>query len=156
MFDKFKKHSFWKNQKTFELDLETFFNWEDFLKNITKLNDTFDLDLDLADTKQMKELFDKGLSLDLIRQECNMTDRLFNDQDDIDFNTLNVATEAFIYAEMELKNDFIQMPLTNRFFRDRAEMTQFIEHYPNHYKAMNPNMPEFGGKPNPFYLKRGK
>ena len=80
----------------------------------------------------MKELFDKGLSLDLIRQECNMTDRLFNDQDDIDFNTLNVATEAFIYAEMELKNDFIQMPLTNRFFRDRAEMTQFIEHYPNH------------------------
>ena len=32
----------------------------------------------------------------------------------------------------------------------------FIEHYPNHYKAMNPNMPEFDGKPNPFYLKKGK
>ena len=155
-FDTLKNHPFFKKQKTYQLDLETFFDWETFLENITELTDVFGLDLDFDRTEEMKQVFDKGLSLDPIRQECNMTDDVFRNDEDIEFKNLNVATEAFIYAEMELRNDFIQMPLTNRFFRDRAEITQFIEHYPNHYKAMNPNMPEFDGKPNPFYLKRGK
>jgi hypothetical protein len=69
---------------------------------------------------------------------------------------LDVATEGFLYAELEKNNDFIQMPLTNRFFRDTAEINQFIEHYPGHYKAMNPNMPKFNGIPNPYYLKKDK
>ena len=155
-FDTLKNHPFFKKQKTYQLDLETFFDWEIFLENMTELNDVFDLDLNFDRREEMKEIFDKGLSLDFIRQECNMTDDVFDNVSDIDFKGLNVATEAFIYAEMELRNDFIQMPLTNRFFRDRAELDQFIEHYPDHYKAMNPNMPEFDGKPNPYYLKKDK
>ncbi len=154
--DTLKNHPFFKKQKTYQLDLETFFDWEIFLKNITELNDVFSLDLNFDRREEMKEVFDKGLSLDFIRQECNMTDDVFSNEEDIEFKNLNVATEAFIYAEMELRNDFIQMPLTNRFFRDLAELNQFIEHYPDHYKAMNPNMPEFNGKPNPFYLKKDK
>ena len=155
-FDALRNHPFFKKQKTFELDLETFFYWQTFLKNITELNDVFGLDLDFDKTEQMKEIFDRGLAMDRIRLECNLTDEVFKNNSDIDFRGLNVATEAFIYAETELRNDFIQMPLTNRFFRDQAELNQFVEYYPNHYKAMNPNMPEFNGKPNPFYLKRGK
>jgi len=155
-FDALRNHPFFKKQKTFELDLETFFYWQTFLKNITELNDVFGLDLDFDKTEQMKEIFDRGLAMDRIRLECNLTDEVFKNNSDIDFRGLNVATEAFIYAETELRKDFIQMPLTNRFFRDQAELNQFVEYYPNHYKAMNPNMPEFNGKPNPFYLKRGK
>ena len=71
-------------------------------------------------------------------------------------NALDVSTEGFIYAEMEKANDFIQMPLTNRFFRDTDEMKQFIDYYPEHYKAMNPNMPKFNGIPNPYYLDKDK
>ena len=129
---------------------------ETFLENITELDDVFGLDLNFDRKEDMKRIFENGLNLDLIRQECNMTDHVFNDQADIEFKDLNVATEAFIYAEMEKRNKFILMPLTNRFFRDSAEIYQFIEHYPNYYKAMNPNMPEFNGKPNPYYLKKGK
>mgnify|MGYP001238426641 CR=1 FL=1 len=155
-FEILKKHPFFKKQKTFELDLETFFYWKTFLKNIKEMNDLFSLDLDFDRSEEMKEVFDRGLEMDKIRQECNMTDQVFRNDSDIDFRGLNVATEAFIYAMAELENDFIQMPLPNRFFRDLAELNQFIEHYPSHYKAMNPNLPEFNGKPNPFYLKKGK
>jgi hypothetical protein len=139
-FDTFKKHPFWEGQKVFHLDLETFFNWDTFVENITELNNVFDLDLDFGRLTEMKELFDKGLSLDIIRQECNMVKDVLDNQSDLRLNQLDVATEAFIYAEMEKANPDIQMPLTNRFFRDAEEIRQFIEHYPNWYRRPNPNI----------------
>ena len=138
-FNKLRSHPFFKKQKTYQLDLETFFDWETFLENITELNDVFGLDLDFDRKEEMKQLFDKGLSLDLIRQECNMTDEVFSN-DDVEFKNLNVATEAFIYAEIELRNKFIQMPLTNRFFRDKQEIDQFLEYFPTWYRKINPNL----------------
>lgn len=155
-FDAFKSHEFFKKQKTYQLDLESFFDWDIFVQSMAELDDVFKIDLDFDRQKEMKEIFDKGLELDKIRQECNMAEEVIRHGTDFQFNDLDVTTEAYIYAEMEKKNDFIQMPLTNRFFRDTAEIYQFIEHYPNHYKAMNPNMTEFNGKPNPFYLMKGK
>ena len=124
----------------FHLDLETFFNWDTFVENITELNNVFDLDLDFGRLTEMKELFDKGLSLDIIRQECNMVKDVLDNQSDLRLNQLDVSTEAFIYAEMEKDNPDIQMPLTNRFFRDAEEIRQFIEYYPNWYRRPNPNI----------------
>jgi len=155
-FDAFKKHKFWEGQKMFQLDLETFFDWDIFLGNITELNDVFGLALDFDRQTEMKEIFNKGLSLDTIRQESNLTEDVLENNSDLDLNHLDVATEAFMYAEMEKAHDFVQMPLTNRFFRDTEEMRQFVEYYPNHYKAMNPNMPKFNGIPNPYYLDKNK
>jgi hypothetical protein len=139
-FDSFKKHPFWEGQKMFHLDLETFFDWDTFVENITELNDMFDLDVDFGRQAEMKEIFDRGLSLDIIRQECNMVEDVLDNQSDLKLNQLDVATEAFIYAEMEKGNPDIQMPLTNRFFRDSEEIRQFIEHYPNWYRRPNPNI----------------
>ena len=68
--------------------------------------------------------------------------------------SLNVCTEAFIYAEIEKRNKFIQTPFMNKFFRDADEIKQYIEYYPNHYKAMNPNMPVVNGYKNPYYIKK--
>ena len=155
-FDTFKKHPFWEGQKVFHLDLETFFDWDAFVENITELNDIFGLALDFGRQAEMKEIFDRGLSLDIIRQECNSVEYVLANRSDLRLDQLDVATEAFIYAEIEKANDFIQMPLTNRFFRDATELMQFVEHYPGHYKAMNPNMPKFNGIPNPYYLDKNK
>jgi hypothetical protein len=155
-FEAFKGHEFFKGQRVFELDLGAFFDWETFIENITGLNDMFDLSLDFDQQAEMKEIFNKGLSLDVVRQECNVAEDILERGLDTDLRRLDVATEAFIYAEMERKNDFIQMPLTNRFFRDTEEMHQFVEYYPNHYKAMNPNMPKFNGIPNPYHLHKNK
>lgn len=155
-FDSFKTHKFFENQKVFHLDLETFFNWETFITNIKKLDDFFGLDLDHDRHAEMKSLFQKGLELDVIRKECNLVESVLEHKNDESLTDLDVSTEGFIYAEIEKANDFIQMPLTNRFFRDSGEIEQFIEHYPEHYKAMNPNMPNFNGIPNPYYLKKDK
>ena len=157
LFETFKKHEFFNQQRVFELDLETFFHWETFIKNIKELDNFFGLDLDYDRHNDMKTLFDKGLELDEIRKECNLVESVLeHKEDDIPLNDLDVSTEGFIYAEMEKANDFIQMPLTNRFFRDADEMKQFIDYYPEHYKAMNPNMPKFNGIPNPYYLDKDK
>ena len=155
-FDTLKNHPFFKKQNTYQLDLETFFDWETFIENIAELNDVFRLDLDFDRQAEMKKVFDKGLSLDFIRQESNLAIDVLKNGTDDKLNNLDVATEGFIYAQIEKANDFIQTPLVNRFFRDADEIRQFVEHYPNHYKAMNPNMAEFNGKPNPFYLKKDK
>ena len=156
-FNTYKTHPFWEGQKMFHLDLETFFDWDTFVENITELSDMFRLDLDFDRQAEMKEIFDRGLSLDVVRQESNLVEEVINNSNsDKSLRNLDVATEAFIYAEMEKANDFIQMPLTNRFFRDTEEIRQFVEHYPTHYKAMNPNMPKFNGIPNPYYLDKNK
>ena len=155
-FKAFKKHEFFDQQRVFELDLETFFDWDSFIKNIRELDNFFGLDLDYGCHDNMKTLFDKGLELDKIRKECNLVESVLEHKEDEPLNDLDVSTEGFIYAEMEKANDFIQMPLTNRFFRDTGEMEQFIEHYPEHYKAMNPNMPKFNGIPNPYHLDKDK
>ena len=139
-FEILKKHPFFKKQKTFELDLETFFYWKTFLDNIKEMDRFFGLELDFDKSEEMKQIFDRGLSMDRIRQECNMTDELFRNDSHIEFKDLNVATEAFIYAEMELRNKLIQMPLTNRFFRDKQEIDQFLEHFPAWYEKKNPNI----------------
>lgn len=151
-FKKFKTHEFFKKQKTFILDLETFFDWETFIERMIELDTIFCLDLDFNRQSEMKQIFDRGFELDRIRVECNLAQDVLEKEADHQLGNLDVATEAYIYAETEKANDFIQMPLTNRFFRDTSELKQFVEFYPNHYKAMNPNLPKFNGIDNPFYL----
>jgi len=136
----FENHEFFNDQKVFRLDLETFFDWNTFVENITELNDMFGLALDFDRQAEMKEIFDRGLSLDTIRRECNLVDDVLANRSDLRLDQLDVSTEAFIYAEMEKANPEIQMPLTNRFFRDAEEIRQFIEHYPNWYRRPNPNL----------------
>ena len=139
-FEVFKKHKFFEGQKVFHLDQETFFDWDTFVENITELNDVFGLALDFDRQVEMKRLFDKVLSLDIIRQEANMVEDVLANRSDSQLNDLDVATEGFIYAEMEKANPDILMPLTNRFFRDADEIKQFIEHYPNWYRRPNTNI----------------
>ena len=139
-FEEFRNHVFFKKQNTYQLDLETFFDWDHFILNITELDRVFGLDIDFDQQSEMKELFEQGLSFDQIRQECNLVSKALESTLDTTLVDLDVAMEAFIYAEMEKDNPDIQMPLTNRFFRDAEEIRQFIEYYPNWYRRPNPNI----------------
>ena len=139
-FQTFKTHPFFKSQKTYQLDLESFFCVDTFLSSMAELDDVYQLDLDFDRMKEMRTLFNNGIELDKIRQECNMVESILDNGQDVDFRDLNVATEAYIYAYYEKQNKDIQMPLTNRFFRDRQEISQFLEHFPAWYKKNNPNI----------------
>ena len=44
------------------------------------------------------------------------------------------------------------MPNIDPFFSNTQQIVDFIQYYPEHYKAMNPNLPTFNNIPNPFYL----
>jgi len=141
-FKQFFGHEYFKNQKVFELDLETFFDWNTFIKNITELDRVFDLSLDFSKKDEMKELFDKGYSLDEIRQECNLAIDVLENRSECKLDNLDVATEGFIYAHIEKTNKGIRTPLVNQFLRDADEIKQFVEHYPSWYRVINPNMPK--------------
>jgi hypothetical protein len=139
--EKLRTHEFFKKQKVFHLSMESFFNWETFIENITKIDDFFDLTLDFGRLDQMKEFFDRGLSLDVSRQECNLAEEVLSGENlNQSLEGLEVDTEAFIYAEIEKAYPDLQMPLTNRFFRDAREIRQFLDHYPNWYRRKNPNL----------------
>ena len=139
-FETFKNHEFFKKQKTFQLDLETFFSWEGFVENIAELNDVFKLDLDFDRLTEMKSVFDKGLELDPIRKECNLAEQVLEDKTDVPLRGLDVSTQAYIYAQIEKAYPDIQMPMTNQFLRDYYEIRQLIDHYPNWYRRKNPNI----------------
>jgi hypothetical protein len=139
-FKKFQTHEFFKKQKTFILNLETFFKWEIFIENMIELDAVFDLDLDFNRQLEMKQIFDRGLGLDQIRLECNLAQDVLEKETDHQLGNLDVATEAYIYAHYERQFPDIQMPLTNRFFRDTEEIKQFLGHFPNWYRRPNPNL----------------
>ena len=69
----------------------------------------------------------------------------------------NEDASPYIWSYVIEKNyDFVQMPITNNFFNDTSEILEYVKLYPNHYKAMNPNLPKFNNIPNPFYLWNNK
>jgi len=139
-FKLFGEHDFFKRQQTFYLDMETFFKWDSFVENITRLDEMFGLELDFDRLSEMKTFFDQSLSLDDTRQHSNMVAELFDEDKHHDFKNMDVSTEAFVYAMFEKRYPDIQMPLSNRFFRDSSEIRQFIEYFPNWYRRKNPNI----------------
>ena len=138
-FKLFKEHPFFEHHRTYKLDLEAFFDWEVFIESITEMNDMFDLSLDFEMQSEMKNLWEKGKKVDKSRQECIIAEDVLNGKDH-NLKDLEVSTEAFIYAMLEKRHPTIQMPLTNRFFRDTDEIKQYIEHFPNWYCRKNPNI----------------
>jgi len=137
----FNNHEFFGRQNTFKFQLRSFYRWTTFIENIKKLDQHFQLDLDFAKEKEMKMLFDKGLELDTIRKDVILCQDVLDSQADHKLAGLDVATQAFIYAEFEKRFPDIAMPLTNRFFRDLTEIQQYLDHYPNWYRRKNPNLP---------------
>ena len=134
------KDKFMNSQDLFLLDMETFFNWQTFVPNIKKLDQHFNLEIDWERIKEMQKDFMKGYDRDTIRQECNYVIDVLENGSDESLDKLSVVAEAYVSAHFEKLNPEIQMPLTNRFFRDLEEINRYIEHYPHWYRRKNPNL----------------
>ena len=131
-------HDFFNHQRVFKLDMEAFFDQEQFISQMRTLDQCHRLDLDFDREKDMRTLFQKAYDLDQCRIESELAMKIINLEEDIPTNNLDVATEAFIYAELEKVNPDKPMPYTNQFFRDTDEIKQFLDHYPHWYKRKNP------------------
>jgi hypothetical protein len=158
-FEMLKNHPYFKKQKTHHFPLESFFDFEIFIKNIKILNSIFNINLDFTRMLEMKNIFNEAYQLDQFRQEVaavfNIID-ILSAKHDMDITELSVVSEAFLYSYIEKTVPFIQMPLSNHFFKNTKEIKDYIGFYPEHYKAMNPNMSKFNGIDNPFYLYKNK
>lgn len=154
-FNYFKNHPFFKKQKTFHFALESFFNYDTFIINLKNLDQYHNLQIDFGRDREMRYIFDKGFNLDKFRVQIKVVEKILDALDkreETEIPELTVAQEGLLYARLEKKNDFIQMPLSRDFFKNTREILDYIDAYPDHYKAMNPLLPTFNGIPNPFYL----
>jgi len=96
--------------------------------------------------------FYKRLEFIDTRHRVQQVIECINNDKDMDLGELDVVEEGFISAYLEEHNDFIQVPFCNNFFANTKEISQWLKIYPQHYKAMNPNLPKFNGILNPFHL----
>ena len=141
------------NDKTFCINLSEIWNTGKFIKKMKEASDLLNLDLVL--NEEAISLHKKFLSK---RVTHNTFNRVFEIIEHImqkkyyDCSKLDIAEQAYLSMWIEKNKSFIQVPNTREFFKDTLEIVEYIEFYPNHYKAMNPNLPMFNGIPNPFHL----
>lgn len=136
--------------------VENFFTTEKCKSELQTLDKVFDLDLNFDDFAHIHENF---ISRNKILQTHANTDLVLdavNENRNIPIPQLDIIQEAYVYAQLERQYDFITMPLTEDFFKNTKEIIDYVRLYPQHYKAMNPNLPKFNGIDNPFFLHRQK
>ncbi|MDK2773277.1 MAG: hypothetical protein KYX68_13810 [Flavobacterium sp.] len=155
IYQTIKNHKFWNNQNVYLFPMESFFSYELLKSNLKELSTHFNLQLDWNREIELKKEYQLGLTLDeaLIQIiEVQKILEAIKNKENYNIIDLNVINEAYIYAELEKTYNFTTMPLTNTFYKNTNEIIEYLKFYPNHYKAMNPNLPTFNGIPNPFHL----
>ena len=114
----------------------------------------FDLDLKFDTFESIHKEF---LSRNKILQSHVNTEIVLDaikDNKDMPIPELDIIQQAYVYAQLEKQFDFVTMPMTEDFFKTTKELTDYLKLYPQHYKAMNPNLPKFNNIDNPFFLHR--
>jgi len=141
------------NDKTVCINLSEIWNTEKFIKKMKEASDLLNLDLVL--NEEAISLHKKFLSKRITHNTFNRVFEIIEyikQKKYYDCSKLDMVEQAYLSMWIEKNNSFIQVPNTREFFKDTLEIVEYIEFYPNHYKAMNPNLPMFNGIPNPFHL----
>ena len=123
-------------------------------RELQGLDSEFGLDLSFNNFESIHEEF---LRMNKILQTHGNTKLVLDavkENTDIPVPPLDTIQQAYVYAKLEKQHDFITMPMTETFFKTTKEITDYIKLYPQHYKAMNPNLPKFNNIDNPFFLHR--
>lgn len=131
-----------------------FFTTEKLKKELQDLDDQFDLDLSFEDFEPIHEEFLNRNRILITHINTDLVLNAVKQGKDIPTPPLDIIQQAYVYAQLEKQYHFITMPLTNSFFPTTKEIEDYVKMYPEHYKAMNPNLPKFNNIDNPFFLYR--
>ena len=143
-----------KNNMVHYTQVDVFFKAEKLKRELQELNNKFDLDLEFDSFESIHEEF---LSRNKILHSHKNTEIVLGavkENKDIPIPTLDIIQQAYVYAKLEKQYDFVTMPMTEDFFKTTKEIIDYVELFPQHYKAMNPNLPKFNNIDNPFFLHR--
>jgi hypothetical protein len=138
------------------IHVNIFFNEESIRRCLIQLDELFGLDLDLENLSEVHKVFMQKNKILQSNKNTDMVLDAISKSENIDIPSLDILQEAYLYAELEKQNDFVVMPLTDHFFSTTKEITDYVNCYPQHYKAMNTNLPKFNNIDNPFFLHRQK
>ena len=143
-----------QNNRVHYTQVDVFFTAQKLKTELQILNDKFNLDLNFVDFESIhKEFLSKNKILQTHKNTQIVLEAIQN-KNDITIPALDIIQESYLYAQLEKKYDFIMMPMSEDFFKTTKEIRDYIDFYPQHYKAMNPNLPKFNNIDNPFFLHR--
>jgi len=144
------------NNNLYFFEVDKFFSLQSITNELKIIDERFDLNLNLEELESIHtEFMKRNKILNTQKYTEQVLDAIYNNRS-MKIPELDILQQAYIYAELEKNNNFITMPMTENFFVDTQEITDYIKYYPEHYKAMNPNLPTFNNIPNPFFLHRQK
>ena len=145
------------HKNTVCINLSEIWDTEQFMRKMREASDKFKLDLEISDDAYNlhKEFLEKRFLHKTFTRVYEVIDSIKNEKY-FDCADLDIVEQAYLANWIEKNYDFVQMPITNNFFNDTSEILEYVKLYPNHYKAMNPNLPKFNNIPNPFYLWNNK
>ena len=132
-----------------------FWDKEKFKDMIWRIDAKTNLQIKNVDWSVYDEFYKRLQFIDT-RHRVHKVIECISNGEDMDLSDLDVVEEGYISAYLEKHNDFINVPFCDHFFASTKEISQWLETYPQHYKAMNPNLPTFNGIPNPYHLAKLK
>jgi len=140
-------------KKTLFFPVSALWDKNKFFKEIDILNKKLDLKLTLDEkSEDIFTMFQNNIKEFPTKDRYNEIIDCLKNKKDYKLSDIDVVEQAHISAWIEQNYRFITIPNTNYFFQNNKEILDWLDWYPQHYKAMNPNLPTFNGIPNPFYL----
>jgi hypothetical protein len=135
-------------------EVNKFFSLQSITAELNIIDKRFNLNLDLQELEYVHTEFMKNNKILSTQQRTEQVlDAVYGNKN-IEIPELDILQQAYVYAKLEENNNFITMPMTETFFTNTQQIIDYINYYPQHYKAMNPNLPMFNNIPNPFFLHR--
>ena len=143
-----------KNNAIHYTQVDVFFTTDTLKRELQDLDQKFALNLDFSELEKIHEDFIGRNKILQTHKNTQIVLDAISNKKDIAIPSLDIIQEAWVYAQLEKKYDFVIMPMTEDFFKTTKEIADYITLYPQHYKAMNPNLPKFNNIDNPFFLHR--
>ncbi len=143
-----------KNNAIHYTQVDVFFTTDTLKRELQDLDQKFALNLDFSELEKIHEDFMGRNKILQTHKNTQIVLDAISNKKDIAIPPLDIIQEAWVYAQLEKKYDFVIMPMTEDFFKTTKEIADYISLYPQHYKAMNPNLPKFNNIDNPFFLHR--
>ena len=144
-----------KPKKTFCFPVSSFWDKDKFFDTLRKASEHLQLNLDISDTT-VYDGFINGLNFMDTKDRVHDVIKAIQNNQDMDISNIDVVEQAYLSAWLEQNHRFVTVPLCDQFFKSTNEIRNWLNYYPEHYKAMNPNLPTFNGIPNPYYLAKLK
>ena len=137
----------------FNFPVNAFWDTNKFLDILENANQKFNLKLKMDNSiVDLHKTFLEKLDFLTTKNRVFEIINTIKQNKELDISNIDTVEQAFISAWIEKNYKFIQIPMCNQFFKSTTEIMDYLKYYPEHYKAMNPNLPTFNGIPNPFHL----